>query len=66
MTKCTTHHHACDCREAKFRELEAENAKLRDAAQAYLKVGDCSSWGAEQDALIALLEGRADDTETFI
>ena len=31
MTKeCTTHHHACDCREAKFKELEAENAQQGD------------------------------------
>jgi hypothetical protein len=27
--ECTTHHHACDCREAKFKELERENAALR-------------------------------------
>jgi hypothetical protein len=27
--QCTTHHHACDCREAKFRKLERENAALR-------------------------------------
>ena len=27
--ECTTHHHACDCREAKFRKLERENAALR-------------------------------------
>ena len=26
--ECTTHHHACDCREAKFKELERENAAL--------------------------------------
>jgi hypothetical protein len=29
MTRpCTTHHHACDCREAKFAELERELAEL--------------------------------------
>jgi len=27
--ECTTHHHACDCREAKFAALEAENERLR-------------------------------------
>jgi len=27
--ECTTHHYACDCREAKFRKLERENAALR-------------------------------------
>jgi hypothetical protein len=27
--RCTTHYHACDCREEHFREIEAENKKLR-------------------------------------
>ena len=27
--ECTTHHHACDCREEKFKQLEQENAELR-------------------------------------
>jgi hypothetical protein len=31
MKECVTHHHACDCREAQFAQLEAENAKLRKA-----------------------------------
>ncbi len=26
--ECTTHHHACDCREEKFKQLEKENAAL--------------------------------------
>ena len=26
--ECTTHHYACDCREAKFAALEAENERL--------------------------------------
>lgn len=25
---CTTHHHACDCREKKFLKLVAENSRL--------------------------------------
>jgi predicted nucleotidyltransferase len=29
--KCVTHHHACDCREAHFKQLKAENEKLREA-----------------------------------
>lgn len=28
---CVTHHFACDCREEKFKQLEQENAALRDA-----------------------------------
>ena len=35
--ECVTHHHACDCREAKFRKLERENAALREAKDAYFK-----------------------------
>jgi len=27
--ECVTHHHACDCREEKFKQLEQENAELR-------------------------------------
>ena len=35
--QCTTHHHACDCREEKFKQLEQENAALREAKDAYFK-----------------------------
>ena len=28
--ECVTHHHACDCREAKFAELEAELSALQE------------------------------------
>jgi len=35
--QCVTHHFACDCREAKFKELERENAALREAKDAYFK-----------------------------
>ena len=34
MTReCVTHHHACDCREAKFKELEAEVTRLKTGFQ---------------------------------
>ena len=29
MTRCTTHHHACACREAKCAELEREKAEIK-------------------------------------
>lgn len=35
--ECTTHHFACDCREEKFKQLEQENAALREAKDAYFK-----------------------------
>ena len=35
--QCVTHHFACDCREAKLKELEQENAALREAKDAYFK-----------------------------
>ena len=31
--ECTTHHHACDCREEKFKQLEQENAALREQVE---------------------------------
>jgi hypothetical protein len=33
MKECVTHHHACDCREQKFAEMEAENCSLRKQMQ---------------------------------
>lgn len=30
---CVTHHHACDCREAAYRHLEAENVRLRELTE---------------------------------
>ena len=33
---CTTHHYACECREAKFAALERENAALRAALTPWL------------------------------
>ena len=30
MKNCVTHHHACDCREDKFKKLEEKNKKLRE------------------------------------
>ncbi|MGH2702824.1 MAG: hypothetical protein ACRDJ2_13765 [Actinomycetota bacterium] len=32
VRECVTHHHACDCREAWFREIEAMNDSLEDRA----------------------------------
>ena len=31
--RCTNHHHACDCREARFAELEASAKELRECLQ---------------------------------
>ena len=31
--QCTTHHHACDCREEKFKQTEAENKRLREGIE---------------------------------
>jgi len=33
MRECVTHHYACDCREEKFRKLEAESEKLKKAIE---------------------------------
>lgn len=64
---CTTHHLACDCREAKFAAIEAERdamkarlAEIREAFEAYRDTkgcGCCSShdhWqhGCRMNALL--------------
>jgi hypothetical protein len=35
--ECTTHHFACDCREAQFMRLQQENAELRAALKPLLR-----------------------------
>jgi hypothetical protein len=47
--ECVTHHYACDCREAKFKRMEAENAELRRAEGVYE-----SLWIAAVKALRAI------------
>ena len=53
--ECTTHHHACDCREEKFRRLEQENATLNEMTRrhvaAYYEL-------LEQNAVLRLDENR--------
>lgn len=36
-TRCTTHHHACDCREEKLKQMEQEFQSFRDATSFYVK-----------------------------
>ena len=43
MKECTTHHHACDCREAKFAELEQQLAELSKHANAMATSVGCTS-----------------------
>lgn len=33
MRECISHHFACDCREAEFAKLHAENVKLRETLE---------------------------------
>ena len=35
-SNCTTHHDACECRQYRLKELETENAKLREALRRVL------------------------------
>lgn len=55
--RCTTHHHACDCREARFAELEANVKELRECLQiafrAFSHDDDGPVWA---DSLIARIE----------
>ena len=64
--ECVTHHFACDCREAKFKELEQENAALRkmlsdaDELERYSgsngerQWGRCSAWLNPDDAVVII------------
>jgi hypothetical protein len=64
--ECTTHHHACDCREAKFKQLEQENAALRAAlvnadelerysgSNGHRQWGKCSAWLHPDDAVVII------------
>ena len=55
--RCTTHHHACDCREDRFAELEANVKELRECLQiafrAFAHDDDGPVWS---DTLIARTE----------
>jgi hypothetical protein len=64
--ECTTHHHACDCREAKFKQLEQDNAALRAAlvnadelerysgSNGHRQWGKCSAWLHPDDAVVII------------
>lgn len=45
--KCITHHYACDCREAHFKQLGKENKQLKEAVERYDKM-----WRAEQKSAV--------------
>ena len=42
--QCVTHHHACDCREEHFKELQTENTKLKKQIQLMHDNGLGESW----------------------
>jgi hypothetical protein len=50
---CTTHHYACDCREAHLQTVEAENARLRAALRAILDGQMGATWQRAADVEIA-------------
>ena len=56
---CTTHHHACDCREARFQAMfqaqEARVERLEEALRGVLAVVSPSAW----DTTETFYEARA-------
>ena len=66
MRDCITHHHACDCREQKFAEIEAENRSLRKRLQyangklseAMMKLDELRKLLSESGSQGAAVEGR--------
>lgn len=45
--ECVTHHHACDCREHKFKQLELQLKEANEVAEFYAKK---SSWSRGEEA----------------
>ena len=61
MKECVTHHHACDCREQKFAEMEAEYRSLRKRLQ--YASGKLSEAMLKMNELCELLWGPNDADE---
>lgn len=61
-TRCTTHFNACDCREERFKELEAQNKILKSACWFY---ADELNWGEtyNNDLGRIVFMGLSNDTE---
>jgi len=57
MKECTTHHHACACREAYFAEIERENEAMLDG------IDNADAKLADRDAEIAALKARVAELE---
>ena len=55
--RCMTHHHACDCREYHFQELEGENQRLREALQEIYNSDHLGNGWARFKAEQALAQG---------
>ena len=66
VRRCTTHHHACDCREYEFEQAKARIEALEKASNT--AVADYKRWVLPQygavdglDELAALLQVRSDE-----
>ena len=67
MKECITHHHACDCREDKFKDLQAENERLREAIRKHRDnfpdmalAGELELWRTLREEAGELLDGDGD------
>ena len=57
MRNCITHHHACDCREEKFRKLEAAMAEAKRGFSEIRKYnGDTTRVRAEVEVALSKIE----------
>ncbi len=56
--ECTTHHHACDCREEKFKQLEQENAALREELESSRRLVNALIIKADAFDYLAWLEKK--------
>jgi hypothetical protein len=51
---CTTHHHACDCREREFEKIGEQRDELLEACEGALKCME--TWGLHGPGRVALEE----------
>jgi hypothetical protein len=54
MKECTTHHHACDCREREFEKIREQRDELLAACEGALKCME--SWSIYGPGRVALEE----------
>jgi hypothetical protein len=74
--ECTTHHHACDCREAEFARIKTENQWIKEHLR--IAIGRCDAFAllykgklisealtAQRDELLEALQSLYDEFKSI-